>query len=159
LAKTDRSLSAVTFSKPNYLEILPIGVNKAKALVKLANTLGVKLSQVAALGDGPNDVEMLTEAGIEIAMGNASEAVKSEADWITGTNDEDGVAQAVRRLVINGKAKNGGRHDLLQRPTLTRRSLQQRHLERLGRVPWSFGDLGDGNQLRRQDCRYRSLSH
>ena len=108
LASSLQSLSAVTFSKPNYLEILPIAVNKAKALVKLANTLGVELSQVAALGDGPNDVEMLTEAGIGIAMGNASEAVKSAADWITGTNDEDGVAQAVRRLVINGKAKNGG---------------------------------------------------
>ena len=70
--------------------------------MKLAITLGVELSQVAALGDGLNDVEMLREAGLGIAMGNAPEAVKSAADWITGTNDEDGVAQAVRRLVTNG---------------------------------------------------------
>jgi Cof subfamily protein (haloacid dehalogenase superfamily) len=95
-------MSTATFSKPNYLEIVPIGVDKAKALVKLANSLGIELSQVAALGDGQNDIEMLREAGLGIAMGNASDAVKSAADWITGTNDEDGVAQAVRRLVSSG---------------------------------------------------------
>jgi len=102
LASSLQLSSTATFSKPNYLEIVPIGVNKAKALAKLAITLGVELSQVAALGDGLNDVEMLREAGLGIAMGNAPEAVKSVADWITGTNDEDGVAQAVRRLVTNG---------------------------------------------------------
>ena len=47
-------------------------------------------------------MEMLREAGLGIAMGNASDGVKSAADWITGTNDEDGVAQAVGRLVSNG---------------------------------------------------------
>ena len=95
-------LVSVRSRASDYLEIVPIGVNKAKALAKLAITLGVELSQVAALGDGLNDVEMLREAGLGIAMGNAPEAVKSAADWITGTNDEDGVAQAVRRLVTNG---------------------------------------------------------
>ena len=66
------------------------------------HALGIELSQVAALGDGQNDMEMLREAGLGIAMGNASDGVKSAADWITGTNDEDGVAQAVGRLVSNG---------------------------------------------------------
>ena len=102
LAKSLHSMSTATFSKPNYLEIVPIGVDKAKALVKLAKSLGIELSQVAALGDGQNDMEMLREAGLGIAMGNASDRVKSAADWITGTNDEDGVAQAVGRLVSNG---------------------------------------------------------
>jgi len=102
LANLFLSMSTATFSKPNYLEIVPIGVDKAKALVKLANSLGLELSQVAALGDGQNDMEMLREAGLGIAMGNASDAVKSAADWITGTNDEDGVAQAVGRLVSSG---------------------------------------------------------
>jgi hydroxymethylpyrimidine pyrophosphatase-like HAD family hydrolase len=97
-------LSTATFSKSNYLEVLPIGVDKAKALMKLAKTLGLELSQVAAIGDGLNDVEMLREAGLGIAMGNASDAVKSEADWVTGTNDEEGVAQAVRRLVTEKSA-------------------------------------------------------
>jgi hydroxymethylpyrimidine pyrophosphatase-like HAD family hydrolase len=60
------------------------------------------LSQVAAIGDGLNDIEMLTEAGLGIAMGNAPEAVKSVADWVTGTNNEAGVAQAVERLFQDG---------------------------------------------------------
>jgi Cof subfamily protein (haloacid dehalogenase superfamily) len=92
------TLSSPTFSKPNYLEILPLGVNKAKALVELGKSLGVELSQVAAIGDGPNDVEMLCEAGLGIAMGNASDEVKAVADWVSVTNDEGGVAHAVRRL-------------------------------------------------------------
>ena len=102
IAETLRSVSNATFSKPNYLEIIPFGVNKAKALANLTRMRGLELSQVAALGDGLNDLEMLREAAIGIAMGNASDKVKSAADWITGTNDEAGVAQAVRKLISEG---------------------------------------------------------
>ncbi len=93
-----QSLSNAAFSKPNYLEIVPKGANKASALVHLVAILGLDLSQVAAIGDGYNDIEMIREAGLGIAMGNAPAAVKSAADWVTGTNNEAGVAQAVRRL-------------------------------------------------------------
>jgi Cof subfamily protein (haloacid dehalogenase superfamily) len=99
IARLIKPLCATTFSKPNYLEVIPIGVNKANALAQATRELGIELSQVAAIGDGLNDVEMLREAGIGIAMGNASIAVKSAADWVTGTNDEDGVAQAVEALL------------------------------------------------------------
>jgi Cof subfamily protein (haloacid dehalogenase superfamily) len=92
-------LSTATFSKPNYLEIIPIGVNKANALATLAQNLGVELSQSAAIGDGLNDLEMLREVGLGIAMGNASATVKSAAKWVTGTNEEEGVALAVQKLV------------------------------------------------------------
>lgn len=102
IAETVRSVSNATFSKPNYLEIIPFGVNKAKALANLARMRDLELSQVAALGDGLNDLEMLREAAIGIAMGNASDEVKSAADWVTGTNDEAGVAQAVRKLICEG---------------------------------------------------------
>jgi hypothetical protein len=102
IADSVRSLSTATFSKPNYLEIIASGVNKAKGLADLIKTLGLDLSQVAALGDGENDVEMLKETGLGIAMGNASESVKLAADWLTGTNDEGGVAQAIRRLIADG---------------------------------------------------------
>jgi Cof subfamily protein (haloacid dehalogenase superfamily) len=97
-----QSFSNATFSKLNYLEIVPIGVNKAEALKQLAAILGLDLSQFAAIGDGLNDIEMLREAGLGIAMGNASDAVKSVADWVTGTNDQDGVALAVQRLFKEG---------------------------------------------------------
>jgi Cof subfamily protein (haloacid dehalogenase superfamily) len=97
-----KPLSGATFSKPDYLEIIPMGVNKAAALATVAHELGIQLSQTAAIGDGLNDVEMLKEAGLGIAMGNASAAVKAAAQWVTSTNDEEGVAQAVRRLADEG---------------------------------------------------------
>ncbi|HET9378217.1 MAG TPA: Cof-type HAD-IIB family hydrolase [Chthoniobacterales bacterium] len=99
IANLIKPLSNATFSKPEYLEIIPIGVNKAKALAQVAQTLGLELSHIAAIGDGLNDVEMLKDAGLGIAMGNAAEPVKSVAKWVTGTNDEEGVAQAAARLL------------------------------------------------------------
>jgi Cof subfamily protein (haloacid dehalogenase superfamily) len=102
IAGSTRSVCNAAFSKPNYLEIVPLGVHKAEALRHLSAILGLELSQVAAIGDGLNDLEMLREAGLGIAMGNAPDAVKSEADWVTGTNNEGGVAQAVRKLLMDG---------------------------------------------------------
>jgi Cof subfamily protein (haloacid dehalogenase superfamily) len=99
-----RSFSTATFSKTNYLEVLPVGVNKAKALAVLTETLGFELSQVAAIGDAPNDLEMLKAAGLAIAMGNASSEAKALAEWVVGTNDEAGVAQAVQWLLYGNGA-------------------------------------------------------
>jgi len=79
--------------------VIPLGVNKARSLTTLAQLRAIELSQVAAIGDGLNDLEMLREAGIGIAMGNAAQEVISAADWITATNDEGGVAHAVRKLI------------------------------------------------------------
>ena len=91
--------AAATFSKSNYLEILPAGVNKAKALITLVSVLRVDLADVAAIGDAPNDLEMLNAVGFAIAMGNASDRVKSVADLVVGTNDDAGVAEAVDRIL------------------------------------------------------------
>jgi hypothetical protein len=103
IERSIQSISTVTFSKPNYLEILPIGVNKAKAVATLSRFLGVDLSEVAAIGDGLNDVEMLSEVGFAIAMGNASDRVKAAADLVVGSNNEAGVCQAVNQIL----ARNG----------------------------------------------------
>src|SRR5260221_8717973 len=103
IERSIQPISTVTFSKRNYLEILPVGVNKAKAVAALAQFLGVDLSEVAAIGDGLNDLEMLSEAGFAIAMGNASDRVKAAADLIVGSNNEAGVAQAVNEIL----ARNG----------------------------------------------------
>jgi len=104
-----RSFSTATFSKTNYLEVLPVGANKAKALAVLTENLGFKLSQVAAIGDAPNDVEMLKEVGLPIAMGNASSELKALAEWVVRTNDEGGVAQVAHRLLDDRGVKNGSR--------------------------------------------------
>jgi Cof subfamily protein (haloacid dehalogenase superfamily) len=98
-----RGVATGTFSKPNYLEILPAGVNKAKALTKVAAVFGLELSEIAAIGDGPNDLEMLNEVGFAIAMGNASERVKVVADLVVGSNDNAGVAEAVEKILIRNR--------------------------------------------------------
>jgi Cof subfamily protein (haloacid dehalogenase superfamily) len=94
-----RADATATFSKSNYLEILPAGVNKAKALITLAHALRVDLAAAAAIGDAPNDLEMLNAVGFAIAMGNASDRVKSVADLVVGTNDSAGVAEAVDKIL------------------------------------------------------------
>jgi Cof subfamily protein (haloacid dehalogenase superfamily) len=94
----------ITYSKRNYLEILPGGVNKAKAVAALSEFLSVDPSEVAAIGDGLNDLEMLSEAGFAIAMGNASDKVKAAADLVVRSNDEAGVAQAVEEILTRNGA-------------------------------------------------------
>ena len=90
--------TTATFSKPNYLEIIAPGVNKARSLALLAERLGCDMSATAAIGDGLNDVEMIEASAFGIAMGNAQAEVKSAADWVTSSNDEAGVATAIQEL-------------------------------------------------------------
>ncbi|MEH7179244.1 Cof-type HAD-IIB family hydrolase [Neobacillus vireti] len=82
------------------LEISPAGVSKASSLIKLTQQLDIPMSQVAAIGDNYNDSLMLTAAGLGIAMENAPKEVKEAADVVTGSNDEAGVAQAIRRYLL-----------------------------------------------------------
>ncbi|WP_346779333.1 Cof-type HAD-IIB family hydrolase [Paenibacillus brevis] len=89
----------VTNSSPRNLEINPSGINKASGLREVCRLLDIRMEEVAACGDSLNDLEMIRSAGLGIAMGNAQEAVKQAADAVTGTNDEDGVAQAIRMIL------------------------------------------------------------
>ena len=57
----------------------------------------------AVIGDGENDVDMFAQAGLSIAMGNADAAVKEAADFVTGSNEDDGVAAAIEWFVLGGK--------------------------------------------------------
>lgn len=81
-------------------ETLPKGATKATALARLAEQLGYSPEEVMALGDANNDLEMLTYAGYSVAMGNSDDHIKAVAKYVTGTNDEAGVAQAIDRLVF-----------------------------------------------------------
>ena len=78
-----------------WLDLAPAGVSKASALSKVAADLGVAVEDVLAIGDGRNDVEMLRWAGHGVAMGQAPDEVKAAADAVTGSWEEDGVAQAL----------------------------------------------------------------
>jgi Cof subfamily protein (haloacid dehalogenase superfamily) len=82
------------------LEIVPNGSGKGPALAELLKKLNISPDEVMALGDAENDIEMIRMAGIGVAMGNASQAVKDAADFVTGTNDEHGVAQAVEKYIL-----------------------------------------------------------
>lgn len=90
----------ITNSSPTNLEINAAGVNKARAIEKVCNRIGITMENVLALGDSLNDLAMIKQAGIGVAMGNAQPTVKESADWITATNVEDGVAQAIRKWVL-----------------------------------------------------------
>ncbi|WP_045518473.1 Cof-type HAD-IIB family hydrolase [Neobacillus niacini] len=82
------------------LEISPSGVSKASSLLKLSEKLNIPISKIAAIGDNYNDSLMLTAAGLGIAMGNAPDEVKALANQVTGSNQEAGVAQAIRRYLL-----------------------------------------------------------
>ncbi|MNG26344.1 Sugar phosphatase YidA [compost metagenome] len=84
-----------------YLDVTAMQANKGDALATLAEFLGVSLGQTAAMGDGGNDPAMFHRAGLSIAMGQAEEAVKRQADVVTGANTEDGAAQAIERYILN----------------------------------------------------------
>ncbi len=81
------------------LEITRGGVSKWGALLALAEAEGIEPEQIAAIGDDTNDTEMIANAGIGIAMGNAVEEVKATATWVTESNDRDGVAKAIAELL------------------------------------------------------------
>lgn len=87
-------------SEPYFLEVVPSGVNKANTLGVLLEHLGVSREEIIAIGDGVCDVTMLQLAGMGIAMGHSQDSVKVCADYVTASNEEDGVAQAVEKLIL-----------------------------------------------------------
>lgn len=85
----------------NNIEAMASGVSKGNAIGIMCDRLGVSLDEVIAIGDGENDLSMLTKAGLGVAMGNASEFVKSHADCVTDTNDQDGVAKVIEKYILD----------------------------------------------------------
>ncbi|MFA1821708.1 Cof-type HAD-IIB family hydrolase [Virgibacillus oceani] len=90
----------LTNSMPTNVEANPAGVSKASALKKVCKQIGITLDEVMACGDSLNDIKMIQEAGIGVAMGNAQEAILKAADVVTETNDRDGVALAIEKYVL-----------------------------------------------------------
>ncbi len=90
----------VSSSLENNLEINAPGATKGEALLRLARHLGIRPEQTMGFGDGENDIALLRMAGIGVAMGNACDTAKKAADYVTLTNDEDGVAAAIEKLIF-----------------------------------------------------------
>ena len=92
------SVASIYRSEPYFIEIMPRDVDKAASLDKMLPAMGVKRENVVCCGDGFNDVSMIRYAGVGVAMGNAQQAVKEAADYITATNDEDGLVQVIEKF-------------------------------------------------------------
>lgn len=87
-------------SLPKNLEISKKGCNKGKGLSELAKILGINKEETMACGDADNDREMLESAGIAVVMENGLDSMKVIADYITASNQEDGVAKAIEKFVL-----------------------------------------------------------
>lgn len=93
----------IFFSEPYFLEITPAGTEKASALGGLCDLLHIRREETIACGDGLNDIPMLRFAGMAVAMENACKEVREMADFITLSNDDGGVACAIKRFILNNK--------------------------------------------------------
>lgn len=87
-------------SEPYFLEVVPCAIDKANSLGALLEVLDVKREEVIAVGDGVCDVTMIQLAGLGVAMGHSQDSVKACADYVTASNEEDGVAVAVEKAII-----------------------------------------------------------
>ena len=92
---------------PTYfnMEIFPKGSDKDKALAMIAEKEGIGQDEIMAIGDSSNDLTMIRYAGTGVAVSNAMPVLKEAADIITGSNDEDGAAAAVREVLEKQKVE------------------------------------------------------
>ncbi|MFC2013699.1 HAD hydrolase family protein [Chloroflexota bacterium] len=84
----------------DFINVLAPGVSKGKTLKVLVSHLGVEMDEVMAIGDGTNDISLLSEAGLTVAMDNAPDEVKAVANHITLGVDRSGVAAAIERFLL-----------------------------------------------------------
>jgi Cof subfamily protein (haloacid dehalogenase superfamily) len=113
LAECERDVRAaladsafVVRSQAYYLDITHPLANKGVAFSEIAKLLGVPLAEIAAIGDGSNDVAMFERSGLSIAMGNAKLEVRQAADFVTDSNRDDGFANAIERFILGGARAN-----------------------------------------------------
>lgn len=90
----------IVSSLGNNWEINAEGTDKGNAMLKLGELLGIQREEIMACGDGMNDIAMLRAVGLGVAMENADPEVKEAADYITVSNDEDGVAKAIEKFAL-----------------------------------------------------------
>ena len=85
-------------SEAFFIEVMPQNIDKANSLDKMLPAIGVTRENTVCCGDGFNDISMIRYAGVGVAMGNAKDVVKEAADYITGTNDEDGLVEVIEKF-------------------------------------------------------------
>lgn len=98
-----RNIFEISNSSLVNIEVNALGINKAKGLKTVCERLDITMAEVMAVGDSLNDISMIKEAGIGVAMGNAQDIVKETANATTKTNDENGVAYAIRKWALQAE--------------------------------------------------------
>lgn len=91
----------VVRSAPHFLEILNKNSNKGNGVALLADYLGIAKNEVICVGDAGNDLHMLKYAGLSVAMDNAFDDIKEVADYVTFSNEDDGVAHIIEKFILN----------------------------------------------------------
>ena len=93
------SLLNIYRSEPYFLEIMPQNIDKAYSLQKLLSSIGLTADSMICCGDGFNDISMIEYAGLGVAMENAQPIVKDTADFITKSNDDDGILYVINQFL------------------------------------------------------------
>ncbi|MBO7338875.1 MAG: CCA tRNA nucleotidyltransferase [Lachnospiraceae bacterium] len=95
-----QGIASIYRSEAFFIEIMPEHVDKASSLDHMLESLGMTRENAICCGDGFNDVSMIKYAGVGVAMGNAKDEVKEAADYVTGTNDEDGLVEVIEKFIL-----------------------------------------------------------
>lgn len=97
--KEFRTYLNIYCSDPFFLEIMPQSIDKAHSLQRLLNSMGLTSNEMICCGDGYNDITMIESAGLGVAMANAQPLVLEKADYITKSNDENGVLHVINEFM------------------------------------------------------------
>lgn len=101
LKKKYNNFLSIYRSEPFFLEVMPYQVNKAESLMKLLSSIGYTNKEMICCGDGFNDISMIEYAGLGVAMENAQPIVKEAADYITLSNDNDGILHVINKFMLS----------------------------------------------------------
>jgi len=99
--KAERSDLSVALSKPFFLEVMPQGIDKAASIHVLAQKLGIKQEEIIAVGNAGNDLSMIQYAGLGVWVDNVTPELRHHADVIVSSNNNDGVAEVVKRFILS----------------------------------------------------------
>jgi Cof subfamily protein (haloacid dehalogenase superfamily) len=108
LGKTYHDRLSFCRSRSNFCEIIDVSASKWNALNSLAQQWGILPEEIMAIGDQSNDLSMIQHAGIGVAMGNAPDIVKAQANFIAPPIDQDGAAEAIERFVLGNMPLKAG---------------------------------------------------
>lgn len=100
IAEAMKGRMHICHSTPYFIELLPLGIDKGPSLLKLLDALSLTPNNLMAFGDSFNDITMLQSAAIGVAMQNAEEEVKKHADYVTTSNNDDGIADALQHFKL-----------------------------------------------------------